>query len=86
MAKFKIEAKNDFILTQKGEESSDKPFDVVDNQNQNRYLEVVAVGDQVESCKVGDRIIPVGDQFQAFDFVGQQYVVVRDDQVMGVIR
>jgi co-chaperonin GroES (HSP10) len=83
---FNIEAKNDFIITQAIEEGADQPFDVVDTNKKQQYLEVIAVGEQVESCKVGDKVIPYGAEFQAFTYRDKQYVVLTDQQVLGVVN
>lgn len=86
MSDFNIEAKNDFVITQTIVEGGDKPFEVVESNQKQQYLEVVAVGDQVESCKVGDKVIPYGNEFQAFTYQNNQYVVLTDSQVLGVVK
>lgn len=83
--KFNIEAKNDFIITKAVVEGSDKPFEVVDSSKKHQYLEVVAVGNEVKNAKVGDKVIPYGNEFQAFVYHDEQYVVLTDEQVLGVI-
>lgn len=86
MSELNITAKNDFIITKAVVEGGDKPFEVVDNTKKHQYLEVVAVGEQVEACKVGDKVIPYGAEFQAFTYQDNQYVVLTDSQVLGVIN
>lgn len=86
MSDFIIEAKNDFIITKAVVEGEDKPFDVVDSSKKHQYLEVQAVGEAVESCKVGDKVLPYGNEFQAFTFQDVQYVVLTDSQVLGVVN
>lgn len=86
MSDLNLQAKNDYVITQAVVEGTDKPFDVVDNTKKHQYLEVVSVGEAVESCKVGDRVIPYGNEFQAFTFNDKQYVVLTDSQVLGVLN
>lgn len=86
MSDLNITAKNDFVITQAVVEGGDKPFDVVDSGKKHQFLQVIAVGEQVESCKVGDKVLPYGNEFQAFTFQDQQYIVLTDNQVLGVFN
>lgn len=86
MSDFNITAKNDYIITKAVVDGEDKPFETVDNSQRNQYLEAVAVGEEVTSCKVGDKLIPYGSEFQAFNYQDQQYIVLTDNQVLGVVN
>jgi co-chaperonin GroES (HSP10) len=86
MSEFSIVAKNDYIIAETLLEGSDKPFETVDNSQKNQYLQVVGVGKAVDSCKVGDKILPYGQEFQAFAFKGKQYIVLTSSQVIGVFK
>lgn len=85
MSDFKIKAKNDYVITTAIVEGGDKPFEVVDNSKKHQYLEVVSIGEEVDVCKVGDKVIPYGSEFQAFTFEDTQYVVLTASQVLGVL-
>lgn len=80
---FKIEAKGDYVFAEPSDTGADSMFAKVDNQQKQQYLKVVAVGEDVTRCKVGDNILPYGQQFQAFAFEGKQIIVLQNDQVMG---
>lgn len=86
MSKFNIEAKNDFVITKAVVENQNKPFEVHDSNTKHQYLEVVSCGSEVKSCKPGDKVIPYGESFQAFNYHEQQYVVLTDEQVLGVVN
>lgn len=81
----KIEAKGNYIICEPRKADSDKPFVVEDSQKQPDNLIVLAVGEEVTSCKPGDKILPYGREFQAFTFDGQQYIVLENHQVIGVL-
>ena len=79
---FNIEAKGDYVFAVPTEAGADEKFAKVDNQQKQQYLKVIAVGEDVDRCKVGDSILPYGQQFQAIVFEGQQILVLRNDEVM----
>lgn len=85
MSKFPIQAKNNYIIGLPSEQATDgKPYTVVETQNKQQYIEVLSVGEDVKSCKAGDRILPIGQQFQAFQHDGKQHLIIEDHQVFGV--
>lgn len=83
MADFKIEAKGDYVFAFPSEQAADSKFARVESQPKQQYLQVVSVGSEVDRCKVGDSILPYGQEFQSFQFEGKTVIVLRNDQVMG---
>ena len=86
MAELKIQAKNDYIITTALVEDNKQPFEVIDSNRKQNHFEVLSVGDDVKSCKVGDKVLPDGQEFRAFPFEGKQYVVMTDSQIIGVFK
>lgn len=85
MSNFKIEAKGHYIIAQPSEQP-DQKFAKVETAPKQQHLEVVAVGEEVTSCEAGDKVLPYGADFQAFLFEGKQYIILTNDQVLGVIN
>lgn len=80
---FNIEALGNYIFAKPTEQGADTRFAKVDSQKKQQYLEVLSVGPDVDRCKVGDSVLPYGQEFQAFAFEGEQILVLRNDEVMG---
>lgn len=81
---FPIQAQNDFVIGQTIDENGSTDFEVIDNQPKQQHIIVRSVGEDVRSCKVGDKIIPLGQEFQGFQIEGVTYIVMHDEQVLGV--
>jgi co-chaperonin GroES (HSP10) len=82
---FQIEAKGQFVIAVPSA-TTDEKFAKVESAPKQQYLEVIAVGDEVDRCKPGDKILPYGSEFQAFPFEGKQYIVLTNEQVLGVFN
>jgi len=79
-----MEAKGSYVIAEEFFEGDDKPFDVKDSEAQQR-IRVLSIGEGVNSCKVGDLIIPYGREFMAFRNNDKTYIVLTDDQVVAVL-
>ncbi len=87
MSKFPIQAKNDYIIVvEASQKDESKALEVVDSSPQQNYLEVLSVGQDVDSCKVGDKVLPYGQQFQGFEYKGTKYIILTDNLVLGVLN
>lgn len=79
-----VRARKDYIIAKVVTEEAESEFARVDSQPKQQHMEALSVGPDVEGVAVGDRIMPHGVEFQAFVLKGEQYIVLRDDQVLGV--
>lgn len=86
--KFDIEAKNDYIIAEPVTEGeSELGLAKVESAPKNQYLEVRAIGEDVTACKVGDRVLALGSEFQSFkDKAGKPLVVLQNHIIVGVIN
>lgn len=79
-------AKGDYVIAQPSDQKSNSGLEVVDNSQEQKYLEVVFTGDEVTRCKPGDKVLPYGQQFQAFKWDGKTYLVLKDEEIIGVFN
>lgn len=86
MSKLDVQAKGNFIIAVPFIEENDKPFEVVDNSQPNSYLTVLSVGENITLFKKGDKVIPSINEFPAFIRNGTQYLVLNEDQLVGVVK
>lgn len=86
MSDFFIQAKNNYIIAKPVVVKDDKPFTVEESRPEQQHLTVMSIGDDVLSCKVGDNILPIGNEHQAFKYEGEQYLVLEDEKVLGVFN
>lgn len=80
-----ITAQNDYIIAKTVTLETESALARVDSQPKQQRLEVLAVGPEVTACKVSDYVLPFGQEFQAFEFEGEQFIVLHNHQILGVL-
>lgn len=85
---FILDAKHNYVICKLDASAvkQNQPIEVVDSSQKQSRMEVVAIGEDVTCCKPGDKIMPYGNQFIGFPHGSDHFIVMTDDQVVGVFN